>query len=70
MKPYCTISEDGRNIPKGTGVGVSLHEMHMNPKYFPDPLKFDPERFNDQNVKDIPAGAFIPFSTGPRNCIG
>jgi len=62
--------EDGRKIPEGTPILVSLDEMNMNPSYFPDPSKFDPERFNEANVKEIPPGAFIPFSSGPRNCVG
>lgn len=41
----------------------------MDPKYFPKPEVFDPERFNDENKKNIVPGSYIPFSIGPRNCV-
>lgn len=41
----------------------------MDPKYFPDPDRFDPERFNDENKKSIVQGSYLPFSMGPRNCV-
>lgn len=42
----------------------------MNAEYFPDPHKFNPDRFSADNINKIPKGAFIPFSAGPRMCIG
>lgn len=42
----------------------------MDPKYFPDPEKFDPYRFSDENKDKIQSGSFLPFGIGPRMCIG
>lgn len=42
---------------------------HMDSKYFPDPERFDPERFSDENRKTIVQGSYMPFSIGPRNCV-
>jgi cytochrome P450 len=44
--------------------------MHNNEKLYPDPLKFDPERFSEENVKKRHPFSLLPFSGGPRGCIG
>lgn len=44
--------------------------LHRDAKYFPNPDLFDPERFSDENKTKIVDGTFIPFGSGPRNCIG
>lgn len=58
-------------LPKDTTVVVAPYFLGRNPEVFPDPLKFDPERFNVEtnNEKNNPY-SYVPFSAGPRNCIG
>lgn len=56
-------------IDKGSNVVFSIYGMHRDAKYFPNPDKFDPERFNDENKHKI-LPFFAPFGIGPRNCIG
>ncbi|CAH2005965.1 unnamed protein product [Acanthoscelides obtectus] len=59
--------DNGLTLPDTMSVVCALYALHHNPKYFSDPEKFDPERF----VKDeILPHTHLPFSTGPRNCIG
>lgn len=64
------ITWNGYVLPTGLECYLSLLEIHRNEDYFEEPEKFDPERFNDVNVKKIPTGAYIPFSIAPRGCIG
>ncbi|XP_050342226.1 cytochrome P450 4c3-like [Nymphalis io] len=58
--------EDGRVAPAGSSVLVFYDAAFKNPKVFPEPEKFNPERFLDS----MHPFAFVPFSAGPRNCIG
>ncbi|XP_053689443.1 cytochrome P450 9e2-like [Sabethes cyaneus] len=57
-------------IEKGSIVWFPVEGLHRDPKYYPNPDKFDPERFSDERKGAINAGAYIPFGIGPRNCIG
>lgn len=58
-------------LPKDTTVVVAPYFLGRNPEVFPDPMRFDPERFNVEtnNEKNNPY-SYVPFSAGPRNCIG
>lgn len=56
-------------LEKGTPVYAVLTGIHLDPKNFPDPLYFDPDRFSDERKGDIPAYAYMPFGDGPRICI-
>lgn len=60
----------GYTVPKGSYVFVSPYATHRDPKYFPDPLKFDPERWTEEAIKSRPLYSFFPFGVGPRACIG
>lgn len=55
---------------KGCRIAFSVYGLHHDPKYFPNPEKFDPERFSDENKKNILPGTYIPFGSGPRYCLG
>lgn len=57
-------------IPKDTTVTVSIVTQHKHQSLWENPDVFDPERFSTENRKNIPNLAYIPFSAGPRNCIG
>lgn len=57
-------------VEKGTNVFIPFYGMHHDPKYFPEPERFNPERFNDENKGTIMPTTYLPFSIGPRNCIG
>jgi cytochrome P450 len=57
-------------VPKGCQVLVSPYVLHHDPRSFPDPDRFDPERFLSERAESIPQFAYIPFGAGPRVCIG
>ncbi|XP_046593944.1 uncharacterized protein LOC107216955 [Neodiprion lecontei] len=65
-----TIPKTGLLIKKGTPVYTPLLGLHYDPEYYPDPVKYDPERFSEENKKKRPAFTYLPFGEGPRNCIG
>jgi cytochrome P450 len=60
----------GYAIPAGTTVIISAWISHRNPKYFPEPLVFRPERWEGDFAAKLPRFAYIPFGGGPRICIG
>ncbi|KAL3280179.1 hypothetical protein HHI36_017679 [Cryptolaemus montrouzieri] len=57
-------------LRKGMRVMIPTYGIHHDPEYYPDPDKFDPERFSDENREKIPDFAYLPFGIGPRICIG
>jgi len=57
-------------LPKGTVVLLSPFSLHRRPELWPDPERFDPERFLPVEEARRDRSAFIPFSAGPRTCIG
>nr|CAD7200883.1 unnamed protein product [Timema douglasi] len=73
VKPY-VIPASGDNpevhLKKGDRLWVSVPGLHYDPDYFPEPDKFDPERFNEDNKDNITPFTFVPFGVGPRTCLG
>ncbi|KDR14497.1 cytochrome P450 4c3-like [Zootermopsis nevadensis] len=57
-------------IPAGTQTPILSFIMHRNPKVFPNPEEFNPDHFLPENVVNRHPFAYIPFSAGPRSCIG
>ncbi|XP_041421152.1 cytochrome P450 3A21-like isoform X1 [Xenopus laevis] len=65
-----TMEINGVTIPAGVVIVVPLFALHLNPEVWPEPDHFQPERFSKENQKNQDPYNFLPFGTGPRNCIG
>uniref|UniRef100_A0A2M4BKL1 Putative cytochrome p450 4c1 n=2 Tax=Anopheles marajoara TaxID=58244 RepID=A0A2M4BKL1_9DIPT len=61
---------NGVTIPAGTDITIPIYVIHRNPEVYPDPERFDPERFADESTQRRGPYDYIPFSIGSRNCIG
>ena len=68
MKEPITI--DGYMIPANVPLDIGVGVIHKNANHWPEPNKFDPTRFSEENMNKQHPYAFIPFSAGSRNCIG
>jgi cytochrome P450 len=64
----CTFG--GYRIPAKTLVLASQHVIQRDPRYFPDPIKFDPLRWTPEAMANRPKYCYFPFGGGPRHCIG
>lgn len=60
----------GYDIPQGAEVLIWLYLAHHDPRWFPEPETFKPERFSPEQEPQIPKGAYNPFGAGTRTCIG
>jgi cytochrome P450 len=60
----------GYRVPRGSIVLVSQWVMHRDPRFFPDPERFDPDRWTEAARAARPRFAYFPFGAGPRTCIG
>ncbi|EAT38539.2 AAEL009591-PA [Aedes aegypti] len=71
-KPYQIQDVDGHSvtIEKGQVVFLPIQHIHRDPHFFPNPMRFDPERFATENRDQLNQDAYLPFGAGPRNCIG
>jgi len=61
---------EGYEIKKGQTVTIGHIAMGRNPKYYDNPLEFRPERWTREFERALPRGAYTPFASGPRVCIG
>lgn len=57
-------------IPENTSIVLYIYGMHHNSEIFENPEIFDPDRFLQENCEKLHPFAYVPFSAGPRNCIG
>lgn len=60
----------GRHLPKGTALLYSAYLLQHRPELFPDPDRFDPDRWIGQSTESLPRGSFVSFGGGNRKCIG
>ncbi len=69
-----TVREDtelaGQVVPAGAVLAINLFGLHRDPVTWPDPLRFDPDRFSPEQSEGRHPYAFMPFSAGIRSCIG
>ena len=60
----------GYRVPAGTVIAICIYTLHRHPAFWEDPERFDPERFTQERSANRPRYVYIPFSAGPRMCIG
>jgi cytochrome P450 len=69
-----SLAEDrlpsGVLLPAGSRVFLSPWSMHRNPRWFPDPTRFDPDRFSSEAQQARPVFSYLPFGGGGRRCLG
>ncbi|MCN0177283.1 cytochrome P450 [Salinispora arenicola] len=57
-------------VPANADVVISPYTLHRHPEFWPNPERFDPERFAPGQAADRPRYAYLPFGAGPRFCVG
>nr|XP_022919064.1 probable cytochrome P450 6g2 [Onthophagus taurus] len=69
-KEDCLLEPYKLKIDAGVHVIIPIAGLHSDANYYKNPDVFDPERFNDESKGGINPYTYLPFGSGPRNCIG
>jgi cytochrome P450 len=64
------VEVGGYRLPRGSLVILSPYVTQRDPRWFPEPERFDPDRLGPGRVEDIPDFAYFPFGAGPHVCVG
>ncbi|CAG2181356.1 unnamed protein product, partial [Oppiella nova] len=64
------LGDTGVKIEKGVIAEIPVYAIHHDPEHYPNPFTFNPDRFMPENRENIKPYTYIPFGSGPRNCIG
>lgn len=64
------VTIGGYHMPAGTILAIAPWVIHRDPRFYPDPERFDPDRWLPERSQTLPKYAYLPFSGGPRICIG
>ncbi|CAG2112196.1 unnamed protein product [Medioppia subpectinata] len=64
------LGDTGLKVEKGVVAEIPVYAIHHDPDHYPEPFVFRPDRFMPENRDNIKPYTYIPFGSGPRNCIG
>ncbi|XP_031354343.1 cytochrome P450 9e2-like [Photinus pyralis] len=73
VRPFTLPSTNGEKpllLDRHVVCQIPIYAIHRDETYYPEPVKFDPERFSEENKHKIKPFTYLPFGVGPRNCIG
>ena len=69
VKSDYQLGDTGITLNAGLLVHISIYAIHHSQEFFPEPEKFDPDRFMPGNKEKIIPYSYLPFAVGPRNCV-
>jgi len=64
------LGDTGITLYKGQEIEIPIYAIHHCEEFYTNPNKFDPDRFMPQNKHKLIPYTYLPFSSGPRNCVG
>lgn len=70
LTSFIFFFSENYSVPAKSVVLISIYNVHRDPDNFSDPTKFVPDRFLPEAMRERNPYSYIPFSAGPRNCIG